>query len=109
MREKQLGDYIAANFSTIFPDYIFVKREFKLPNGSKIDFYAVEKETNRDVIIELKIGKCNPNNQLLSYGYYFFNPILIGIVGDQFKNFQEEIQYINHTEIFQRINQKNAM
>ena len=39
MTEKQLGDYIAANFSTIFPDYIFVKREFKLPNGSKIDFY----------------------------------------------------------------------
>lgn len=99
MTEKQLGDYVAANFSTIFPDYIFVKREFNLPNGSRIDIYAVEKDTNRDVIIELKIGKCNPNNQLLSYGYYFFKPIIIGIVGDEFSSQQAEIIYYSWSDI----------
>ena len=82
----------------------YIKLLKNLPLIEAGEVQAVEKETNRDVIIELKIGKCNPNNQLLSYGYYFFNPILIGIVGDQFTSFQEEIQYINHTEIFQRTN-----
>lgn len=102
IKEKQLGDYIIVNFNKIFPNYLLTKREFRLPNNDRIDILAYEPDTKKDVVIELKTGKKSPNNQLLAYSTYFFDPILIGIVGDEFANHQEGIQYINHTEIFQK-------
>lgn len=65
------------NFSKIFPSFSNVETEKNVDGIGRIDIYA--EENGKPVIIELKTNKRNPNQQLLSYGSAFKNPILIGI------------------------------
>jgi len=67
------------NFNMAFPIYDFVKSERVTIDYDRIDILAKCKETNRDVIIELKVGNKSGHKQLRSYAYEFDNPILINI------------------------------
>ena len=105
-RGKVERDYqikIIDNFKKIFPEYKFVGSERKTSCGGRIDILA-EKD-NRPVIIELKVGKKNPSNQLLAYATDFNNPILIGISEEEVdsKNRSKSIQYLTYKELFKRI------
>ena len=82
--EKQMQQEIIDNFSKLFPEYIFVKREYRIPSG-RIDILARDRNNN-DVVIELKLHKNNPNRQLLDYENYFTNPTLIGITQEKLSN-----------------------
>ena len=93
--EKQIQDYIIQNFNTIFPNYIFVGKEVCVNKIGKIDILAKDKETNRDVIIEIKKGEQNPNKQLLAYAKGYDNPILIGITNMDKKFYLDNIKYIS--------------
>lgn len=75
--ESAMRKEILNNFGEIFPDFSNVETEKSVNGIGRIDIYA--EENGRPVIIELKINKKNPNQQLLSYGAAFKNPILIGI------------------------------
>lgn len=68
---------IPNNFNKIFPDFNNIETEKSVGGIGRIDIYA--EKGKRPVIIELKINKKNPNQQLISYGAAFKNPILIGI------------------------------
>ena len=82
--EKQMQSEIIDNFNNLFPQYTFVQKEYKVPSG-RVDILAKDKE-NRNVIIELKLPKYNPNRQLLDYENYFDNPIMIGITQEPLSN-----------------------
>ena len=97
--EKQIQDYIIQNFNTIFPNYIFVGKEVCVNKIGKIDILAKDKETNRDVIIEIKKGEQNPNKQLLAYAKGYDNPILIGITNMDKKFYLDNIKYISVSNI----------
>ena len=75
--EAQMKKEILNNFNKIFPRYKFIETEKIVSGIGRIDIYA-EKES-QPVIIELKIDRKNPNQQLIAYSSEFKNPILIGI------------------------------
>lgn len=75
--ESVMRKEILNNFNKIFPDFYNIETEKSVGGIGRIDIYAEKGE--RPVIIELKINKKNPNQQLISYGAAFKNPILIGI------------------------------
>ena len=103
--EKQIQDYIIQNFNTIFPNYEFVGKEISVKSIGKIDILAKDKESGRDIIIEIKKGEQNPNKQLLAYAKGYDNPILIGITNMKSDLYLKEIQYYNLTDIgFNRSN-----
>lgn len=77
LSESAMRKEILNNFNKIFPGFNNVEIEKSVVGIGRIDIYAEKDE--RPVIIELKINKKNPNQQLLSYGVAFKNPILIGI------------------------------
>ena len=80
-REKSEADYkerIVENFDKIFTNYDLVQSEKDISIG-RVDILAKDRASNRDVIIELKVGNKNPTLQLLAYGCKFIDPILIGI------------------------------
>lgn len=77
--ESDIQKDIINNFNILFPTYDFVGVEKVLDGIGRIDIYAKEKITNRDVVIELKTNNGNPTKQLIAYGSVFENPILIGI------------------------------
>lgn len=79
--EKDMQKEIIDNFDTLFPQYNFIKEEYRIPSG-RIDILAKDKN-DTDVIIELKLHNKNPNRQLLDYATCFNNPILIGITQDK--------------------------
>ena len=93
--EKQIQDYIIQNFNKIFPNYIFVGKEICVDKIGKIDILAKDKESGRDVIIEIKKGEQNPNKQLLAYAKGYKNPILIGITNMDKKFYLDNIKYIS--------------
>ena len=65
------------NFDKIFPECDHIQIEKNVKGIGRIDIYT--EKNGRPVIIELKIGRKNPNQQLLAYSAGFENPILIGI------------------------------
>ena len=99
LTEKYLKKYILNNFKKIFPNYTFIKSEYIVKNIGKIDILGKENNTNRDVIIELKIDEKNPNKQLIAYSKNFKNPILIGITNMKEKYYLDFIKYYTLKEI----------
>lgn len=84
--ETRMQGEIVDNFNSLFPNYILLEREKRVSNG-RIDIFAKDKETGRDVIIELKKAcGTNPTKQLKEYGKDFTNPILIAITESKVKN-----------------------
>lgn len=93
--EKQMQQEIIDNFSKLFPQYTFIKKEYRVPSG-RIDILAKDKN-NDDVIIELKLNKKNPNRQLLDYENYFNNPTLIGITQEKLSDKIKKTNIIYYT------------
>jgi len=91
--EKNMESYLSNNFSKIFPEYEFVKRQYRLQSGGVIDILAKNKADNRPVIIELKIGNKNPQKQLFGYATEFENPILVAVTEEKCTNEHKEIIY----------------
>lgn len=79
--ELELQSKIEQRFEEFFPTYSLVKKEHTFQNGKlRVDFLAKDRITNRDVLIEVKKpsgGKIN--KQLLNYGKFFDNPILVAV------------------------------
>lgn len=75
--EKDMQREVANNFKELFPDYTFQRTEKPVDGIGRIDIFATYKE--RPVILELKVGRKNPNSQLIAYASRFENPILIAI------------------------------
>lgn len=101
--EILIKKYIIKNFNIIFPNYVFVKDEFIVKNIGKIDILAKDSISGRDVIIEIKKNKENPNKQLLAYSKGFNNPILIGITNMDKKYYLKEINYIKVSNILKEM------
>jgi RecB family endonuclease NucS len=101
LKEKEMSDYIVDNFTKIFPNYTFVKREVPVEPIGRIDILAKDTNTDKPVIMELKIKKKNPNTQLLAYGKNYKNPILIGITEDELdkKKKLSNITYMHFSQI----------
>lgn len=97
--EYYVSRYIKDNFNKIFPNYIFIKEEYIVENIGKIDILAKDKINGRDVIIEVKKDKENPNKQLLAYSKEFDNPILIGITNMDSRYYLKNIRYIKVSDI----------
>lgn len=93
-RECEYEKRVINNFSTIFPNFNYIKNQLILEGNEKIDIFAEEKITKRPVIIELKINNKNPKRQLMLYGSYFENPILISLTKEECKNKHKDIIYI---------------
>lgn len=55
---------------------------------------AKEKNSNRDVIIEIKKYNANPNKQLLNYSKNFNKPILVCVSESIIKTQIKDIVYI---------------
>lgn len=102
--EKDMQDYIIKNFYKIFPTYTYIGKEIKVENVGRIDILAIDNETHRHVIIELKLKNYNPNTQLLGYSKNFDNPILIGITENKTKEI-EGVKYILFNEIVKLVNE----
>lgn len=79
LKESDMQKDIINHFNDYFPNYTLIQNEYTLPSIGRIDILAKDNVSDRDVIIELKIGHRNPTQQLISYGSQFDNPILIGI------------------------------
>lgn len=107
--EKEYHKYILEHFNEIFPDYIFQKSEFIVEGVGRIDILAKDKNTNREVIIELKTKKQNPSKQLLAYSKDFTNPILVGITEKEIniKSRIEGILYFTYEELGINISNSN--
>lgn len=101
IREGEYHKYILNNFNQIFPNYILQESEFKIEGVGRIDILAKDKNTNREVIIELKTKKQNPSKQLLAYSKDFENPILIGITEKEIniKSRIDGILYFTYKEL----------
>ena len=87
--ETRIKNKIVDNFDKYFPSYTFIKTEYQLPDKRRIDILAKDNISGRDVVIELKSTTgYNTNPQLLHYGSFFKNPILIGVnhSGKKLKN-----------------------
>lgn len=97
--EYYVNKFVKDNFNKIFPNYIFIKDEYIVKNIGKIDILAKDKISGRDVIIEVKKDKENPNKQLLAYSKEFDNPILIGITNMDSKYYLKNIRYIKVSDI----------
>lgn len=93
LSEKVMKKEILNNFNKIFPCFDNVETEKSVNGIGRIDIYA-EKD-KRPVIIELKINRKNPNQQLLAYGLAFKNPILIGITEKPIRQ-EQKIQGIEY-------------
>lgn len=84
-KEKQLQNNLLDNFCYAFPSYDLVGAEIPVNGIGRIDILAKDRETERPVIIELKIGGFNPNKQLLAYASEYENPVLIGVTETKIK------------------------
>lgn len=98
--EKHYHTELAVNFSDYFDGYSFVASEWVTNDGAdRIDILATCDKTDRDVIIELKLGAKSAHKQLRSYAYEFDNPILINISESEVKNKRSGIKYLTFEEI----------
>lgn len=103
--EGKMTDYIVKNFSSVFPKYEFVEKEFCIPTIGRIDILA--KLGEDFVVIEVKSGNRTPNTQLFSYATAFTNPILIGITEKPLSDAQKSdlVQYY----VFDDLKQANPL
>lgn len=92
--ELEIHKKVVLEFGTLFPLYTFIKSEYVLPDGDKVDILAKEKTTGRDVIIELKAVNKSAHKQLRSYAVHFKNPILINVTPGKVKNKVKGIMYV---------------
>jgi hypothetical protein len=97
--EKYYRQEIINNFNKFFPKYNFIKQEVSVKNIGKIDILAKDKVSGRNVIIEIKTNKQNPNKQLLAYATGYDNPILVGITNMDKKYYLDNIIYYTVTYI----------
>lgn len=97
--EKYYRKEIINNFNKFFPKYNFIKQEVSVKNVGKIDILAKDKVSGRDVIIEIKTNKQNPNKQLLAYVTGYINPILVDITNMDKKYYLDNIIYYTVTYI----------
>jgi hypothetical protein len=90
-------------FSTIkeFNSYVIVGTEAYLSQEDKdrVDVLAKCTETDRDVIIELKLGNKSAHKQLRSYAVHYENPILINITETTVKRKRHDILYFTFDEL----------
>ena len=102
--ETKMKKEILDNFDKIFPGCDHIEEEKYVKGIGKIDIYA--EKNGRPIIIELKIDRKNPNQQLLSYGSNFDNPILIGITETPFDNGSkiDGIEYYTFSELKDGVN-----
>ena len=101
--EKELKKSIIKHFEFLFPKYKYIGTEISVNKIGKIDILAKDKKSKRDVIIELKKDKDNPNMQLIAYGSAYNTPILIWITNMDSKNYIEGITYIEVDTIRDKI------
>lgn len=100
--ERDYQSDIVHKFDTIFPELELVSSERKIPGSSyRADILAKEKNSGRDVIIELKVKRNNPTPQLRKYSKYFKNPLLIGITEECLKDSEREkgIMYYTYADL----------
>ena len=93
-KECSIKLHILDNFNNIFPNYEFIGKEVVVDKIGKIDILAKDKESGREVIIEVKSNTQNPNKQLLAYAKGYDNPILVGITNMDKKYYLDNIKYI---------------
>lgn len=94
--EKDYEADIVKNFDKIFPEYIFLKKQKAVGKDVRdfIDIYAKDRETERDVIIEIKLGSKNPRKQLMRYAFYFDKPILVSLTQKECSAKDSNIKYV---------------
>lgn len=98
--EKSYHVELEDKFDSLLPEYEFVGSEVRTTDmADRIDILAKCKDTNRDVIIELKTGKKSAHKQLRSYAYEFDNPILVNISEEEVINKRDGIKYLTFNEI----------
>ena len=93
--EKEIEFKIIKNFDKIaqFSGFKFIKNQKRLRHGDAIDIYAVEEETDRPVIIEIKKKNVSGHKQLRSYAVGFTNPLLINISEAEVATKRDDISY----------------
>lgn len=67
--EAEATKFISNNISLIFEDIQFVKNEYALTDGSRVDLLCKNIKTGKDVIIEVKYANTSPNKQLVYYNH----------------------------------------
>jgi hypothetical protein len=99
--ERDFERDIIDNFNEIshFKNFVYVGSQIKLKCGDRVDIVAREVKTQRDVLIELKLGGISGHKQLRSYAVDFNDPILINISTQMPKNTQAGIEYLTYSTI----------
>ena len=102
-KEAAISIMIADGFRDIFPELGFVNREATIENG-RVDILAKEPLSNRDVILEVKLGSSDPTQQLLNYGQCFKHAILIGVTDRRLCEHlhHKDIHYFTYAELNMR-------
>ncbi len=78
--EKDIRDYLLNNWDrSILKDFVLVGSEVVIEKIGRIDILAKEKNTGRDVIIELKKGSKDGYKQLFTYARSFTDPLLVNV------------------------------
>lgn len=103
--EKEMKKYIIKNFEVIFPKYKYLGQEIKVENIGRIDILAIDKESDRHVIIELKLKNKNPNPQLLAYSKKYKNPVLIAITEEKTKEISG-VEYFIFSDLKNRVEKR---
>lgn len=101
--EQHYRNAVVGSFSTIIPfqDYELAGIEVALSDNDRdrIDILARCIESNRDVIIELKLGSKSAHKQLRSYAVHYDNPIMINVTENTVKNQRHDIKYFTFNEL----------
>ena len=66
--ERDLESLLEKNLSELFPDLVFVSRQFSI-EGKKLDILAFDREQNSPVIFELKKGRAS---EIVAQGLQYF-------------------------------------
>lgn len=90
--ELTMHKYILKDFNSIFPDFTLIKSEHK-NKGGRVDIFAKEKDTLRDVIIELKKDDTDTSKQLFRYRDSYNNPRLISVTRKIPNKIYDDIEY----------------
>lgn len=106
LSEKSYQKELIKTFDNAFPDFKFVASEAATndKDRDRIDILAMCKNTGRDVIIELKLGKRSAHKQLRSYAYGFKDPILINISETLPTHTRDNITYLTYEMIGVKLN-----
>lgn len=78
-KEQLIHMEIVQNFTDYFPEYVYKRSEYELPDGDVADILAECKHTACPVIMELKVNPISAHKQLRSYAVHFDSPILVNV------------------------------